>query len=675
MNSDDIKEEIRRRVDIADLIGQYVPLQRAGSRLRARCPFHQEKTPSFYVDDARGYFKCFGCGAYGDIFSFVMQMEGLTFPEAAERLAQRAGVQWQPGPAAEKAGRERQTVLKANVAAAEYFARMLKQPEGAEAAAYLQQRGLSPETISEFGLGYAPAGWDGLLRHLAGQGFGEQVLAQAGLVRPRQSGGYYDFFRHRIMFPIVDVSGRVIAFGGRALDPEENAKYVNSPESSVFKKGSTFYGLHRARKPIADQSLALVVEGYMDVIALAQAGFGHVVACLGTATTEAHLRLLARYTDNICFVYDADAAGMQAALRNITVFEGSSASVRVAVLPAGQDPDDCIRSGGPEVFQRCVDESVSFVEYQIRMMFEPFDIRDTDGRLRAARQTVDVLVKVPDRERREEYLKRAADLWAGYEPARSEQMARVLRMELGKRLGDQRGPRAGRQAQDRGVIQRAVAATIGPVEPRIVSLERLVLTAALTNEAHCRTAATRLQPQQFMVPEHQQLAEKLLGSVSAEAFDPAAVIEILPEEEGLRALAVELLHSDPEEAQEVFAESLENLLLSLQAHGLRPEYLVEAEEDHADLAAGESEEDFASLEKKVAAAINAGEVSPDDPDVQRYYALLKRFRGKGRQGFIDNAGSTPLGNSASAEQLQRRGEKPAGADGVGTAGLEPEERS
>ncbi len=560
MDQDDIKEEIRRRVDIAELVGHYVTLQRAGSRLRARCPFHQERTPSFYVDPDRGFWKCFGCGEGGDLFSFVMKIEGLTFPEAAERLAERAGLTWRPGPAASRGGRERQEILRANEAAMAFYQANLTAAVGRAALGYLQKRGVTDKSIHDFRLGYAPDGWDNLLRHLAGKGFGEQLLEQAGLIKRGERGGHYDVFRDRIIFPIIDVSGRVIAFGGRAMNPEDPAKYLNSPDTLVFRKGATVYGLNLARTAITERKHVLVVEGYMDVIALVEGGFPHVVACLGTATTEHHLRLLARYADEVTFVYDSDAAGMRAALRNAQLFESSSADAKIATLPAGQDPDDCVRQAGPAAFQACLDRAVTFVEYRIRAAFAQHDPSNPDGRLRAAREAVDILSQVRDRARREEMLERTADWWAHDDPARAEALAKVLRLELRRRWSQvQPGAQAATTfARDRGFILEDVARSASLETPNLVTAERAVLAGMLSDPALLRLAAKQLTATDFTLPECREIAQRLLVRAEDDGFSAADIIPDLPEGSTVQQLAIDLRLSAPSYTEEEFLPVIAN---------------------------------------------------------------------------------------------------------------------
>lgn len=677
MTSDDVKEEIRRRLDIIEVVSQYVPLQRAGRRFGARCPFHQEKTPSFFVDPERGFWKCFGCGESGDLFSFVMKIEGLTFPEAAERLAQRAGVQWRPGPAAEQTGRERRGVLEANEAAAQWFKHKLFEPEGKGALEYLRGRGLTDQVIQDFGLGYAPAGWDNLLKFMAGKGFNERLLATAGLVKPGSSGGHYDVFRQRVMFPIVDVTGKVIAFGGRALDPEEQAKYLNSPETPVFKKGSTVYGLNLARQPIANAKQVIVVEGYMDVIALVQAGFGNVVACLGTATSEQHLTLLARYAESIIFVYDADAAGMRAALRNISVFEASQASARLAVLPPGQDPDDCVRSGGPAVFQKCLDQAMSFAEYEIKMAFERFDMSDTDGRVRAAREAVSTLLKVADRSRREELLDRVAARWAQGDLGRSEQLSRVLRLELSRRFGEQRGRRPGRSARyDHGHIMETLARAAGETEPGALRLEQEVLVAALHDYAQARVLAEVLTEDDFTEPRLKPIVRALLAMLQAEQFAPADIVEQFAEDDPVRERAIELLVSDTEWTEEEFSEAIAKMSQLRGKRGMRPKYEVQSSAEAEVGAEEEGGEEFEAWRRRVAAAIDSGEIAPDDADFIKFMRLGRRFQGAGPKGFVEHAGLTSFAAAAPARPADSSGGPgPQSVEEADGPWADPDERS
>ncbi len=347
--------EIKDAARIAEVIGQYVKLTPRGRYLVGLCPFHAEKTPSFTVYPERNIFHCFGCGAGGNVFSFLMQHLRLTFPEAVAELAQRYGIalNWQKdlgaGPA--RLSRQRRTWFEVNELAATFFAQTLAHPQqGKIAREYLAQRGL-PETVaSAFRLGYAPDDWRQLTRTLSERGADLEAALHLGLIIQNHSGGHYDRFRHRLMFPIFDLQGRVIAFGGRIIGPGE-PKYLNSPESGLYTKGRQLYGLYQAKEAMRQQNLALIVEGYMDLLALRARGIEPVVATLGTALTRDQVRLLKGYTSRVVLVFDADAAGLKAMQRSLPLFAGERLPARVLTLPAGEDPDSYAAKFGVALFQ------------------------------------------------------------------------------------------------------------------------------------------------------------------------------------------------------------------------------------------------------------------------------------------------------------------------------------
>ena len=385
MDRDDQKEEVRARIDLVDLIGQHVRLARSGQRFRGLCPFHEEKTPSFFVDPQRGFWHCFGCGAGGDAFSFVMRHENVEFPDALRRLADMVGVRLETTPQARRERDHRELIERANRIARDHFIENLfNHPAAEHARQYLRGRKFSGAAIKGFGLGYALDSWDDLLSTLARAGVGQDLAQEAGLVRPGERGGLYDVFRNRIMFPIVDVNDRVVGFGGRTLEADNPAKYINSQETPLFRKRRTLYGLNVARQAITGEGQALIVEGYTDVLSLHQHGVHNVVAGLGTALAAEQLQLLSRYCDEVVFVYDGDAAGTQAALRNLEVLEGAKARVSLVVLPEGMDPDDFIRAHGREGLEDLLGRRVSPVDYQMGMIFAAHAGEGADGRARAA---------------------------------------------------------------------------------------------------------------------------------------------------------------------------------------------------------------------------------------------------------------------------------------------------
>ncbi len=366
-------EELRARVPLSDVVGRRIALVRAGREYKARCPFHAEKTPSFYVNDQKAFFNCFGCGAHGDAVGFLMRHDGLGFPEAVEQLAGLAGMEMPKSEPEEAQKYDRlKKLADALEAACKFFEAQLRAPAGRDALSYLTRRGLDDRTIAEFRLGYAPAASDALRAALAGQGHDAAVLEEVGLIRTPDDGrSPYGFFRNRVIFPVADKRGRIIAFGGRILEGD-GPKYVNSPEHALFHKGTILYGLARARTAIAKGERPVVVEGYMDVIAMQAAGVGGAVAPLGTALTEAQLAELWKSQDPkiqrdhppiLCF--DGDEAGRRAAVRavdRILPVLGPSRSVAVAFLPQGEDPDSLMRSGGAAAVRQVLDQALPLID-------------------------------------------------------------------------------------------------------------------------------------------------------------------------------------------------------------------------------------------------------------------------------------------------------------------------
>ena len=361
--------EIHTRIDIATFIGQYVSLRKRGRDLVGLCPFHGEKTPSFHVHAEEGYFKCFGCGAGGDVIAFVMKLENLPFAEAARLLANRAGIALEnEDPRAARRRSEREAIYEANAIAVAYFERMLRSPQGAAARAYCERRGLGEATIERFHLGYAPDGWSGLTDELSAHGVDLRLAEKAGLVKPSQRGGYYDFYRNRLMVPTYSTTGEVIAFGGRDLGNNE-PKYLNTSTTPVYTKGDHLFALNVARRAAQSDRTMIVVEGYLDCIALHQAGFEGTVAALGTAFTEKQAAELRKYADHIYLCFDADAAGSSAATKAVDiaskVIEHTGSSVRVVMLPAGEDPDSYVRAHGAQGFQTLLEAAKPSIEFKL----------------------------------------------------------------------------------------------------------------------------------------------------------------------------------------------------------------------------------------------------------------------------------------------------------------------
>ena len=424
-------DEVKERLDIVEVISAYVPLKRAGRHYKGLCPFHAEKTPSFVVFPETGTWYCFGaCGTGGDVFTFLMRRENLDFREALEHLARLAGV---PLPAAQphdsEAERHRERLRAICAAAARYYHHLLfHHPQGTAARAYLSQRGITEETMVAFQLGYALDDWEAGQRHLLGQGYTLEELAEAGLVVERQHGrGYYDRFRGRVMIPICDVQGRVIGFGARALGQDE-PKYLNSPQTPIFDKSRTLFGLDKARQAIRAADQVIIVEGYMDVITAHQHGYANVVASMGTALTEHQLRQLKRYTRNFTLALDPDVAGRQATLRGLEQAREAldretipvpspdglmryerrlDAELRILTLPEGQDPDEVIRRA-PDQWPELVKRALPIIDFYLQWAAEAYDLNTAHGKASAVATIAPLIREVADEVIRQHYIQQLA---------------------------------------------------------------------------------------------------------------------------------------------------------------------------------------------------------------------------------------------------------------------------
>jgi len=397
--------EVKAAVDIVDVAARYVDLKPAGgARFKALCPFHREKTPSFHVMRDRQIFHCFGCGKGGDVLTFVQEMEGIEFREALDQLAERAGVKLEYRSSGAAQQDNRQALFKATTFAATLYYRTLSGSSGAAARTYVDGRALRPETIKKFGMGYAPEGWQFLVDAARKEGIAETMLEAAGLAK-RGQGGMYDRFRNRVMIPIRDVSGKVVAFGGRALD-DDPAKYLNSAESPIYKKSRVLYGLYEAREALRETQEAILVEGYFDLMRCFDAGIENVVATCGTALTDEQAKTIRRYAANVLVVYDGDAAGIRAALRSVSILCAAGLTVRAMVLPDGLDPDDFIRRDGADAFRRRASEALGFVPFYVRMNEDRSGT--IEGRTAIAGELFDVIRGLDDPLRQDEYLKLVA---------------------------------------------------------------------------------------------------------------------------------------------------------------------------------------------------------------------------------------------------------------------------
>lgn len=419
-------DEIKDRLEITAVVSDYVSLQKSGKNFKACCPFHIEKTPSFFVFPERQSWHCFGsCGTGGDLFSFVMKMEHMDFGEALRHLAQKAGIPLSPREGKE-AEDNKKRLFAANQEATEFYRQVLFSARGKRAREYLAERGITTATMEVFRLGYSPEGWDELSQHLRTMGFSSTEIVAAGLVQERDSGSF-DLFRGRVMFPINDAQGRVLGFGGRTLG-EATPKYLNSPQTPLFDKGSTLYGLHLAREALRQEDLAIVVEGYMDVLMAHQEGFKNVVASLGTALSERHITALKRYTKKLALALDPDAAGREAILRGLQVARQSfdqkleprvnwrglprlqptlDAEIRIILLPESKDPDEVIHES-PQHWRELVSQAPPMMDYLFDSVASSLDLTNPQQKSRAVEELLPLILEVGDRIQEAHYLQRLA---------------------------------------------------------------------------------------------------------------------------------------------------------------------------------------------------------------------------------------------------------------------------
>ncbi len=538
---------VREKTAIADVVGEHVQLRNAGGgNLKGLCPFHEEKSPSFSVTPSRGLYHCFGCGAGGDVIRFVQSVDSLDFSEAVERLAARAGItlRYEDGaaPAVRQPG-QRARLVAAHVAAAEFYAEQLASVEAAAAREFLTARGFDAAAAQHFGCGFAPSSWDGLTRHLRGRGFTAAELVAGGLAKESGRGSLIDRFHRRLLWPIKDVSGDVVGFGARRLfdDDRIEAKYLNTPETPLYKKSSVLYGLDLARREIARQHRAVVVEGYTDVMACHLAGVTTAVATCGTAFGGEHVALLRRllmdsdsFTGEVIFTFDGDAAGMRAAERAFGDDQKFVAQTFVAIEPSGMDPCELRMSSGDAAVRDLVASRIPLVEFVLRSTVGRFDLDTAEGRSGALDRGVPLVAQIKDHGLRDEYARRLAGLVGVDDPMR------VVARVRGLVRSGSRGPAEGSPqpaAKREAVVSEAVA-----------RVERETLKVALQLPAVAGPQFDALSADAFLVPAHRSLRKAIeaVGGAAGSSGGPGFVEAVerqleAPLRSGVSALAVEPL--------------------------------------------------------------------------------------------------------------------------------------
>ena len=533
--SEDLIEEIRMKNDIVDVISGYVKLQRKGSSYFGLCPFHNEKSPSFSVSPSKQMYYCFGCGAGGNVFTFLMEYENFTFVEALRVLAERAGVelpQLEYSKEAKAQADLKATLLEVNKLAAKYYYYQLRREGGVTAMAYLKGRELSDETINQFGLGYSDKFSDDLYRYLKSKNYSDEILRESGLFNVDERRGMYDKFWNRVIFPIMDVNNRVIGFGGRVMG-DAKPKYLNSPETKIFDKSRNLYGLNLAR--ISRKKNLIICEGYMDVIAMHQAGFNNAVASLGTALTSQQASLLKRYTDEVLIIYDSDEAGTKAALRAIPMLKTAGLSTKVINLKPYKDPDEFIKNLGKEAFQERLDHGMNSFLFELKALEGNYDMEDPQGKTDFYKETARKLLRFEDELERGNYIQAVA---ATYGISTEDLRKMVNRLALrGVGIPEPVKPKSGlnrtREKQDGFEMS-----------------QRLMLTWMTSYPELFGEIAKYISPEDFTKPLYHTVAKMLFEQYETGQLNPARLLNYFTDNEEQKEVAAVFNATIPLETDE-----------------------------------------------------------------------------------------------------------------------------
>lgn len=484
--SEEILEKIKEENDIVDIISESVRLKKAGRSFSGLCPFHNEKSPSFSVSQEKQIYKCFGCGESGNVITFVMKNKNMNFIDAVKYLADRANILLEDEKRVNPIAKKKELLYKVNVEAGRFFFSNLRSNK--MAMEYFLNRGIRQETIKRFGLGYAKDSWNSLLFHLRKLGFSENILLEAGLVlTSEKTGNKYDRFRNRVMFPVFDYRGKVIGFGGRVLD-DSKPKYLNSPETLVFQKGTNLYGLNFAIKSNMKERYFIIVEGYMDLISLHQHGITNVVASLGTALTVNQARLLKRYADKVIISYDADVAGQTATMRGLEILKDVGFDVRVLSIPQGKDPDEYVRSNGRDAFMKLINEAEGLVEYRIKKAGENINFKDSNDLVKYGKKVTEILAKVNPIEK-DIYIKKISENTG----IREQALYDLLSKEMTKNIKNQEF-----------MNNKEESGTKLYKEPAFIKAERSLLKLCLEEE-YFDYISQLISQDELILPEHKEI--------------------------------------------------------------------------------------------------------------------------------------------------------------------------
>ena len=516
--SSDLLEEIRNRCDVVDIISEYVHLKPAGKGFKGLCPFHEEKTPSFMVSPEKQLFHCFGCGEGGNVFNFLMKYEKLSFFEAVKMLAQKSGV---PLPVDEEKEnilhKKKERLYKLNNLVANYYRECLfRSNQGKKIINYLKKRGINDTSVEKYKLGYAPSGWDALSNFLKKKGYSYEELIKAGLIKKSKiEGKYIDYFRDRIIFPIFNLSGRVIGFGGRVLD-DSLPKYINSPETLVYNKGSNLYSLNFAKEDIRKKNYIIIVEGYTDVLITQQYGFNNIAASLGTALTAKQIDLIKRFTNAVLIAYDADSAGNMATLRSLDLLVKAGLEIKVIDLPQGYDPADFLIKKGSETFQNLINRSLSLIDYKLKLLYSKYSIKIIEGKVKVVKEILPTLNVIGSEVELRAQIKKISE-----ELKLSEE---AILIEL------KRYKRGSRDSSHNFIKLNSESGNI--------KAEKILIGCMLENEEIVRDIFTKLKVEDFTVLLHRQIVTAIEKNLKYDKIvDSQKVIDYLNDDKAAKLIS------------------------------------------------------------------------------------------------------------------------------------------
>ena len=571
---EDILNEIRLQNDIVSVISEYVALEKTGQNFKGLCPFHHEKTPSFVVNPGKQIFHCYGCGEGGNVFSFLMKHEKFNFPEAVQVLAQRVGIQLQQrsSPQADQQFKRHEALYRLHREAAQYFSeQLLKNPQAVQVREYLMRRGIGDELIQSFSLGYALPEWDGLRKRFLSR-YPIELLLESGLLIKKKNGvGQYDRFRDRLIVPIHDDRGRVLAFGGRTLG-EGGPKYLNSPESAIFHKSKTLFGLHQAKDEVRRSGYILIVEGYFDMIVPYGHGVQNAAATMGTALTDQHLRLLQRYAKKVVLVFDSDPAGIKAVMRTLDLFLASGFEARAVVLPQGEDPDSFVRKEGADSLRKAVENAPLLLDFIRDRIIERYDISRTDQQVACANQILPTIVKIQNIVERNAQISKTADLLHVTDASLLQQFSKVVQ--------------SGRPQIEKLAQKAETSSAAMPV------LEQYLIKALLKDKRLIVSLKDKLKPEELSYPLSRRILQELFVFSDKADFE-SRIFDAFQNSEAREELSKLLIQSD-----EIIdpAQTVQDCILQLRR---KP---IERATRHVSIQAREAQErrDLRTLEELLA---------------------------------------------------------------------------